>query len=158
MVGIGLAEGQWNAAGGALLLFLTNFKSILLVGGVVLALLGLNRAAVKGLEGRNRRNAYLFLALATILVIFPLGTTTLNIFQQRQMEKEAVQQTYQWIADTGYKIRRLQVYGDQVTIEIYGSGEGPVLSELGDQLNALVDRPIELKLFVVPSEQDEYVP
>jgi len=51
VVGIGLAEGQWNAAGGALLLFLTNFLSILLAGGAVLALLGLNKAAVKGSEG-----------------------------------------------------------------------------------------------------------
>jgi uncharacterized membrane protein len=32
VVGIGLAQGQWNAAGGALLLFLTNFLSILLAG------------------------------------------------------------------------------------------------------------------------------
>jgi uncharacterized hydrophobic protein (TIGR00271 family) len=35
VVGIGLAEGQWNAAGSALLLFITNFLSILLAGGLL---------------------------------------------------------------------------------------------------------------------------
>jgi len=48
----------------------------LLAGGAVLALLGLHTAAVKGLEGHTRRNAYLLIALAIILVIVPLGTTT----------------------------------------------------------------------------------
>ena len=156
VVGIGLAEGQWNAAGGALLLFLTNFLSILLVGGAVLALLGLHKAAVKGLEGHTRRNAYLLIVIAIVLVIIPLGTTSVRIFQQRQMEKETVQLAYRWIAETDYSIRRVQVSGDLVTLEIYGSGERPVLSELGDQLNALLDQPVKLRMFVVPSEQESY--
>jgi len=151
VVGIGQAQGQWNAVGGALLLFLTNFLSILLAGGAVLALLGLNKAAVKGLEGHTRRNAYLLVALAIVLVIIPLGTTTIGIFQQRQMEKETVQLAYQWVADKDYSIRRIQVIEDQVILEIYGTGERPVLSELGDQLNALLDRPIKLRMFIVPS-------
>jgi uncharacterized membrane protein len=158
VVGIGLAQGQWSAAGGASLLFLTNFLSILLAGGAVLALLGLNRAARKGMEGRTRRNAYLLVALATILVIIPLGTTTLNIFQQRRMEKEAVQLTYQWIADTGYSIRRVKIVDDRIDLEIYGSGEQPVLAELGDQLKASLGQPVKLRLIVVPSELEEYVP
>ena len=158
VVGIGLAQGQWNAAGGALLLFLTNFLSILLAGGAVLALLGLNKAAVKGLEGHTRRNAYILVALAIVLVIIPLGTTTIGIFQQRQMEKETVQLTHRWMADTDYSIRRIQVIEDQVILEIYGTGERPVLSELGDQLNSLLDRPIKLRMFIVPSEQEDYVP
>ena len=158
VVGIGLAQGQWNAAGGALLLFLTNFLSILLAGGAVLALLGLNKAAVKGLEGHTRRNAYILVALSIVLVVIPLGKTTVGIFQQRQMEKETVQLAYQWIADKDYSIRRIQVIEDQVILEIYGTGERPVLSELGDQLNSLLDRPIKLRMFIVPSVQEDYVP
>lgn len=158
VVGIGLAEGQWNAAGGALLLFLTNFLSILLAGDAVLALLGLHRAAVKGLEGHTRRNAYILIALAIVLVIIPLGTTTIGIFQQRQMEKETVQLAYQWVADKDYNIRRVQVIEDQVILEIYGTGERPVFSELGDQINDLLDRPIKLRMFIVPAEQEEYAP
>ena len=158
VVGIGMAVGEWSAAGGALLLFLTNFLSILLAGGAVLALLGLHRAAVKELEGHNRRNAYLLVVAAIVLVIIPLGTTSLGIFQQRQMEKEAVQLTHQWIVDTGYSIRRVKVVDDQIDLEIYGSGERPALSELGDQLSASLNQPVNLRLFIVPSEQEVYAP
>ena len=45
VVGIALAAGEWSAASGALLLFITNYLSILLAGGGVLALLGLAQAA-----------------------------------------------------------------------------------------------------------------
>lgn len=158
VVGIGLAEMQWSAVGGAMLLFLTNFLSILLAGGVVLALLGLHRAARKGLGRHTRRNAYLLVALAIALVVIPLGTTSTRIFQQRQIAKETVQLTYQWIVDTDYTIRRINVTEDVVTLEIHGSGEQPVLSELGDQLNALHDQAINIRLIVTPSEQEEYVP
>lgn len=41
VVGISLSEFQWSAAFGAMELFLTNFLSILLVGGGILALLEL---------------------------------------------------------------------------------------------------------------------
>ncbi len=43
VVGIGLSAGEWSVASGAMLLFLTNFLSILLAGGGVLALLGFER-------------------------------------------------------------------------------------------------------------------
>jgi uncharacterized membrane protein len=158
VVGIGLAEQQWNAAGGAMLLFLTNFLSILLAGGAVLAALGLNKAAVKGLERSTRRNAYLVVALAIALVVIPLGTTSMRTFQQRQLEKETIQLAYHWMSDTDYDLRRIQVHEDQIFLEIYGTGEHPVLSELGDQLNALHDQPIKLQLNIVPSEQEDYVP
>jgi hypothetical protein len=121
-------------------------------------LLGLNKAAVKELEPINHRTEYLFVALALLLVIIPLGTTTLGAFQQRQMEKQTVQSAYQWVADKDYSIRRIQVVEDQVILEIYGRGERPELSELRDRLNALVDRPIKLRMFIVPSEQEDYAP
>ena len=53
---------------------------------------------------------------------------------------------------------RVQVFGDQVILDIYGAGKRPVLSGLGDQLDALLDRPIKLQMFIVPSEKEEYVP
>jgi hypothetical protein len=74
------------------------------------------------------------------------------------MEKEAVQLTYQWIADTSYSIQRVKVVDDQIDLEIYGSGERPALSELGDQLSASLNQPVNLRLFIVPSEQEVYAP
>ena len=49
VVGISLSQAQWDVAWGAMLLFLTNFLSILLAGGGTLALLGLSAASTEEL-------------------------------------------------------------------------------------------------------------
>ena len=50
-----------------------------------------------------------------------------------------------------------ETIGDQVDLVIYGSGERPQLDELGDQLDASLDRLFTMNLVVVPSEREEYV-
>jgi len=47
VVGIALSDGHWTSSLGALVLFLTNFLSILLAGGGVLATLGLAKVRLK---------------------------------------------------------------------------------------------------------------
>ena len=157
VVGIGLAEGEWSVASGAMLLFATNFLSILLAGSAVLALLGLNKAAVKTLEPFACRKAFLFITIAIVLVIIPLGTTSISIYQQWVIEKETINLADQWMAGSGYAIRQVDVTDDQVVLVIYGSGDRPELSELGNRLNASLAQPINLRLIVVPSEQEDYV-
>ena len=158
VVGIALAEGEWAAAGGAMLLFLTNFLSILLAGGGVLALLGLSAVAVKGLGPNARRGAFMVVALGIILVTIPLGATTMRIYQQKLIKRETIKLTEEWVDGTGYGISQVDVRGDRVTLAIYGSGERPELSELGDQLGASLDQRVDIRLVIVPSEQEEYVP
>ena len=58
--------------------------------------------------------------------------------------------------ETDYGISRIDVSGDQVDLVIYGSGERPRLSELGDQLDISLDQPFNMKLIVLPSEREEY--
>mgnify|MGYP001825193045 CR=1 FL=1 len=157
VVGIGLAEGQWASAGSAFLLFLTNFLSILLAGGGVLALLGLSAVTIKGLNLSARRRAFIFIAIVTVLVTIPLGRTTVNVYQQKLLKRETIQMAGEWIAGTDYGIREVDVRGNQVTLAIYGSGERPELSELGKQLTESLDQPVDLKLFVVPSAQETYI-
>jgi uncharacterized hydrophobic protein (TIGR00271 family) len=158
VAGIALAEGEWTAAGGAMLLFLTNFLSILLAGGGVLALLGLSAVAVRGLGPNARRGAFLVVALGIILVTIPLGTTTLRIYQQKLIKRETIQLAEEWVDRTGYGLGQVDVRGDSVTLAIYGSGERPKLSVLGDQLSASLDQPVDIRLVVVPSEQEDYAP
>ena len=75
VVGLSLQASHWSDAAGALLLFVTNFLSILLAGGAVLAILGLSRAANARIVGPARRNAYLAIGAAMLIVCVPLVTT-----------------------------------------------------------------------------------
>ena len=157
VVGIGLAEGELDDALGATLLFLTNFLAILLAGGGVLALLGLSAATMKELKRETRRRVFALIALGVLLVIIPLGATSSRVYQQSLIKRETIALAQEWMDGTSYGISRVEVNGDQVALIIYGSGERPELSELGDQLTDSLDRPVDLSLFVVPSAQDTYV-
>lgn len=157
VVGIGLSEGEWDAAWGSLLLFLTNFLSVLLAGGGVLALLGLSVAATKALKPRARRRAFVIVALGVLLVTIPLAAATSNVYQQSLIKGEAAQLAQEWLEGADYGIDRVTVSGDQVELVIYGSGDRPPLFELGSQLDASFDEPVNMSLVVVPSEQEDYV-
>lgn len=157
VVGIGLAQGENGAASGAMLLFITNFLAILIAGGLVFALLGLNSATLKGLTLDTKRWAFLLIALAIMLVTIPLGSTSIRFFEENQVKRETIRSSLNWLQGTGYRINRVRVAGDQVNLVIYGSGDRPLLSELGDRLNALLDEPVDINLVIVPSAQESYI-
>ncbi len=157
VVGIGLAQGEWHAAWGAMLLFLTNFLSILLAGGGVLALLGLSAASNTNLNSEARRKAFMFIAIGTMLVATPLAITTWRVFEESLAERATNQLAEEWIDQTGYQITRVEADGSQIILTINGSGDRPPLSELGDQVDATLNRLVNMRLIVVPSEHEDYI-
>jgi uncharacterized membrane protein len=157
VVGIGLADGEINAALGAMLLFLTNFLAILLAGGGVLMLLGLSTATMKEFGREARRRAFILIAIGVLLIIVPLWGASKRVFEQNLIRRVTIQLAEEWIGGSGFRLSQVDVRGDQVDMVIYGSGERPRLSELGDELGASLDQPVDMKLVVLPSEQEEYL-
>jgi uncharacterized hydrophobic protein (TIGR00271 family) len=143
VVGVGLAQGELAAASGAMLLFITNFLAILIAGGLVFALLGLNSATMQRLTREGRRWAFLLIALAIMFVTIPLGSTSIRFYEENLVKRETIRLTLDWLQGTGYGINQVRVAGDQVNLVIYGSGDRPLLSELGDRF--------------VPSAQESYL-
>jgi uncharacterized hydrophobic protein (TIGR00271 family) len=156
VAGIGLAQGEIGAASGAILLFITNFLAILLAGGAVLALLGLNSASMKGLTREARRGAFILIAFAILMVAFPLGSTSIRFFEDNIVKQETIQLAQDWMGGSGYEINQVWVAGNRVNLVIYGSGDRPDLSELGDRLSASLDKPVDINLVIVPSRQESY--
>jgi uncharacterized hydrophobic protein (TIGR00271 family) len=157
VVGVGLADGEVDAALGALLLFLTNLLAILLAGGGVLILLGLSAATMKDLERQARRRAFILIAIGVLLITIPLGASSIRVFKQNAIRRVTTQLAQEWLEGTGFSISRVDVSGDQVDLFIYGSGERPRLSELGDQMDTSFDQPLEMHLVILPSERQDYV-
>jgi uncharacterized hydrophobic protein (TIGR00271 family) len=156
VVGIGLAEGEVGVAGGAMLLFLTNFFSILLAGGAVLGLLGLSTAATEGLRSAARKRAFLFIAIGILLVAIPLAGTTQEVYEQALIRRDTAQWAVEWLEGTEYSVSRVEVGGDQVNLIIYGSGDRPEPDNLDGQVFAGNDRIANLNIIVIPSEQASY--
>jgi uncharacterized hydrophobic protein (TIGR00271 family) len=156
VAGVGLAEGQWDASLGALVLFMTNFLSILLAGGGTLALLGLAAAATKDLRAEARRRAFLLVALGIVIVAIPLAATSIQVARESLTESATRRLAQDWVGETDYEVSRVDANGNQVNLIINGSGDPPLLSELGTSVGAALNRLVDLKLTIVPSQEEYY--
>ncbi len=158
VVGVGLSQGEWVAAWGALLLFVTNFLSILLAGGGVLALLGLGAAATKKLRADARRKAFTWIAIGVAIVAIPLAATSFTVLQETVTEVTTRRLAQEWVDQTGYEVTRVEANGNQVDLVINGSGDPPALSDLGTRVGGarVINRLIRLKLIIIPTQKEVY--
>ncbi len=152
VVGIALSQGNGDAAGGAMVLFLTNFLAILLAGGTVFYLSGLGRLAISDALVRTRRNAFIVVIVATLLVAVPLSITSYQVVSGALENRAASGVTDEWLADTDYQAVGVIVNDDQVTVTVEGQGELRPLRQLAGQLAERLQRPIWVKLRIVPSQ------
>lgn len=154
VVGIALSDGQWEAAFGALLLFLTNFLSILLTGGGVLALLGLGRVTARTLAGPARRNAFLVVALGILLISIPLAATSLKVAEESITEFRTTQIAQGWVAQSEFELRSVDARNDEVTVLIAGAGTPPASTEFVSELQNNLGHQVTLNLNFVPTENE----
>ena len=158
VVGISLSGGQWTDAWGALLLFLTNFLSILLAGGAVFALLGLGAAATEGESHLNKRRAYRIIALGVLLVAIPLSMASVRVFRDSIAQTKITNITSQWVGQYGTDIvvRSVLVSGGTVKILIAGPERPPTIDDLGAQIRSEVEHVAKVDLRYVPSQDYQY--
>jgi uncharacterized hydrophobic protein (TIGR00271 family) len=154
VVGLSLSAGEWSAARGALLLFVTNMLAILLAGGGVLAALGLSRTATIELRGGARVWSFIAIAVATVLVTIPLAATSFRINSQAREEKRTQQVAETWLAGTEFDLRTVTVSGENVEILISGPGTPPPIATLAAAVEAAVAHPVVIELDVVPSQKE----
>jgi uncharacterized membrane protein len=156
VVGIGLSEGEWSVATGAMLLFLTNFLSILLAGGGVLALLGLSAASTKELTGTARRKAFIYIAIGALLVTIPLAATSIRVATETTAELQTQRLVQLWLDQTDFTVTKVEADGWNLNVLINGSGNLPALDELGTDLQSAVGPRVKMSMRVVPSETLHY--
>jgi uncharacterized hydrophobic protein (TIGR00271 family) len=152
VVGLALSSGEMDAALGAGLLFTTNFLAILLAGGAVLAFLGLNAAAQVQVRSSARRNAYIVIALATVLVAIPLAATGRTLSWESLAARQARRATTAWLAGKPYYVRLVSVHGDTVSITVTGTGEPPPFPALVQAVRRSVGRPVTVNLETIPAQ------
>ncbi|MCO5184690.1 MAG: DUF389 domain-containing protein [Anaerolineae bacterium] len=152
VTGISLSAGEWNAAAESFLLFTTNFLAILLAGGSVLAILGLNSAAMNQVRGTGRRTAFTMIILAVVLVAIPLFLTGQRVSRETYTEVKTQQVASDWVAGTGYTVRQVRSVKNNVYVGIIGHGEPPVFDDLVAAIEASVGRPLTVQMEMIPSE------
>lgn len=151
VVGLSLSAGEIEAATGALLLFVTNFLAILLAGGAVLGILGLNGAARIEVRGTARRKAFALVIAAVLLVAIPLTITGRQATRDAYTEYQSEQAALEWADASAYRVRQVRAVGDSIYIVAIGNGETPPFEELVAAIEQSVGRPITVDLELLPS-------
>jgi uncharacterized hydrophobic protein (TIGR00271 family) len=149
VVGISLSQRQWDAAAGALLLYVTNFVAILLAGGLTLWLSGLNEVNAQVGAHRVRRQGFVLIVLATLLVAVPLTLTARRVIGDAVDTSTARSQTQAWLAGTALDLVSVEVNGDEVAAVLSGVEPTREPQTLAAQLARALGRPVELKVHVL---------
>ncbi len=152
VVGIALRMGEFGPASGAMMLFITNFLAILLAGGLTFLLGGLGRVAITDDSVRTRRNAFIVVVVATLLIAIPLSITTYNVVNNALEERAALQEVDAWLDGATYHIIAVNVNDRTVVVTVDGDGELRPLKELANTLALTLKRPVVVNLRVVPSQ------
>ena len=148
--GICLSIGEWPAAWGAVLLFITNFLSILLAGGGVFLLLGLHKVTGQSKGLRARRHAFPTVIIGVILVSIPLLGSSSKIAQKSVTEFRTIEATLDWLENSGYQMVSVKTFRRGVRITIGGEGPLPDTDALAAELRSTLRRPMVVDLKIVP--------
>lgn len=154
VVGIALSAAQWSDALGALLLFLTNFLSILLAGGAVFALLGLGAASTEEMSHSQKRRAYRIIALGVILIAIPLSITTAKVGRDSIAQVKITNIVNEWITQYpgDFVIKSVLVSGNEARILISGTTLPDDIDDLGEEIQAQADHIVNIDLRFLPSK------
>ena len=144
VVGITLHAKDFGQAGGALLLFLTNLFSILLMAGLVFVLVGYGSWS-RLYHRRNRiRVSFAAVAFAVVLISIPLALTAQRILQSAADLRRSSNAVEDWLGDdSALRISEVEVAGDLVTVELVGPDAPPPSDDLAREISDSVGRDMD---------------
>jgi uncharacterized hydrophobic protein (TIGR00271 family) len=152
VVGISISQGEWTAAGGALLLFLTNFFAILLAGGLVFMLIGLGRIVKNETMVRLRRRSFVLIVIGTVLVAIPLSLTAYRSVIDTISRNKATTVVQEWLQGTSDQIMTVSVNGRMVAVSVEGVDQLKSVNELAKELENTFQHPVTVSLRVIPTK------
>lgn len=160
VVGVMMANGDPDAAMGALLLFTTNLLAILVAGGGLLAIMGYGRAALGTVKSHERRRAALVIGAATLIVIVPLSATGIRVGRDSALEYTVTREVDQAIEGTQIELAR--VTSTHGKVEVVLAGDDQKDASFAEELAAELHRShpeatvrvqlLQTKLTEIPAE------
>jgi len=152
VVGISLVEGQFYAARGALLLFLTNLLAILLAGGSVFLLLRLGSIVTSAMQFQQRRRAIAIIVAGVALLCIPLAAATEGTILTTRHQWIAEASINQWLGDTPAEVLSVDVTPGLISTVI--TSRVPIQPDqaLLDLLNQKLGYPVGVDMRVIPEQ------
>ncbi|MFV0252567.1 MAG: DUF389 domain-containing protein [Beutenbergiaceae bacterium] len=157
VVGITLQHGALPAAAGTMLLFLTNFVAILLVGGLVFLLTGVAPINAVADNQHRVRTALAAVAVLAGLVVGGLAINGSAITRSSLTTDQVRNAVIEWLGDdSAFALVSVQTVDDQVTLVLAGPGTPPPTMALQRAIAQSTDRPLTIDLQWIAREQDSF--
>jgi uncharacterized hydrophobic protein (TIGR00271 family) len=158
VVGISLSKYHWGDATGSFLLFLTNLFAILVSGGAVFWISGINPGWMDKTRSKKRKQAFSIAVICVALISVPLFISGYETLGQAYNTKETQDITKNWLSGSGYEITALDLRKQNLTLNIIGTGEMPDPELLYRALDDHFKKPITIEMRVIPVNIIHYSP
>ena len=135
VVGISLGFGNYDDAGGATLLYLTNLAGIVLAAMVVFVLTGFVPEFQIRRGFKEIRLGFVVAALSVFVISVPLLANSLLILNDARDQSTVRAEVEKWLGDeTSLEVVGLDVSGNDVTVNLVGPEPPPPAASLGTDL------------------------
>lgn len=152
VVGVSLENQRWDEAWGSLLLFLTNFVSIVLAAAAVFVLSGFAESTRLRSQRRQIASTLAPFGALALVVLVPLVFTAEGILVSATQQSVAQQAVDDWLDDDpALRLDRVAVSGDVVTVELAGAATPPDPAGLQRQLSEQLDVDVRVELVLTPT-------
>jgi uncharacterized hydrophobic protein (TIGR00271 family) len=129
VVGVAGVAGEWDSAGGAFLLFLTNVLAIVVVAIAVFSSLQLRQARGRDPAFRTRP-VYSVVAVSAGVVVIALGIATYRTVELSDWRGSAQRIASAWARDHGERLVLARFDGDTLVLVVEGLTDGAHDAEL----------------------------
>ena len=149
-VGICMELGRFDDAGGALILFLTNFSAIVVVACIVFVLSGAAPSREMLRERHRLRNGFILALVALVVVAIPLALHAVEAVRSTIRSTQGAPLVRQWIAGRDLEVVSWSIAGDDVTIDLQGADPPAAVGPLATDLAGAFGAPVNLQVTYVP--------
>ena len=150
-VGICLALGRLDDAGGALLLFLTNFSAIVVIAMTIFVIFGATPSREMARERHRLRNGFIVAVFALVMIAIPLVWHGVGVLQDTIRSTIGAPIVRTWIGGRVLTVTSWSIDGDAVTIDLSGPDVPASASDLAKSLSTAFGAPVQLEVDYVPS-------
>jgi uncharacterized hydrophobic protein (TIGR00271 family) len=141
-VGICLELGRTSDAGGALLLFLTNFSAITVVASIVFALSGAHPSRADLRKRRQLQVGFAVTVAVLVLLAIPLAWNSYSRVESTVYATEGAPVVRAWIGDRDLQVVSWKIDGTTAEIDLRGVDPPPPVDPLATQLAATIGKPV----------------
>ncbi len=157
VVGITLFHGGFSEAGGAFLLFLTNFIAILIAGTVMFGFMGLPKAVKMDMKAETRKKAMAGILVASIILIGVLTVASYQTYTVTNNQIIASDVVTGWLGPaSSYQVEKVVLSGKRVDVTLLGEGQIPPLETLYLSMGQRFGHPVLISIHTIPEKQATY--